>query len=312
MLFLLVGLLGCSDKTESETSDTTESESTKAWLSADLAELSSGECPDMSNSGDSVIFTSSGEQRTVTVVSPADPQPGMGIIFWYHGFLDASMSDVTGQTATGMGFQQLANQTNSLIILPQSGIWNLLGLYEVYMWNVEDGTFASDLALYDDLRTCAANNFDVNLDKLTVGGFSGGSLFLTVLLSQRGDTLSAVSVISGGADIEVDILGLFEEPLSPYETPSHKMPILLVSGQEQDVWPDPSFTIIDFYSSTDHLEAQVRSDGHPTVRCLHDRDHFSPPNWAYDLALDWLTLHDYGVESPLIGNIDAYSEWCVE
>ena len=90
------------------------------------------------------------------------------------------------------------------------------------------------------------------------------------------------------------------------------MPVLLISGQDEDIWPDPSMTIVDFYDASNTLDSQVRDDGHPTVRCLHSSDHFSPPNWSFNLAIDWLTKHEYGVDSPLIGNLDSYSEWCVE
>ena len=126
MFLFMIGLLGCNDKTEEEATDAIKEEDMKGWESADLAELSSGECPDMSVSGETVTFLSSGEERTVTVVVPSDPQPDMNIIFWYHGFLDTSMSNPTGQTASGMGFQSLADETNSLIFVPQSGIWNLI------------------------------------------------------------------------------------------------------------------------------------------------------------------------------------------
>lgn len=290
MFILWLSMFGCSEKTG-------DSAEEKAWNSADLAPLSSGECPDMSTSGETTSFLSSGEERTVTTVFPSEPQPGMKIIFWFHGFLDSSMSNPTGDTADGMMFQSLADQENALIIVPESGIWNLT-LFEVYMWNVERGTSDADLTLYDDLRTCAAQNFDVDLDKVTAGGFSGGALFSTVLMSQRGDTLAAVAEISGGSDLDIEILGLFEEPLAVYETPSHKMPVLLGGGQDGDIWPGNGMTLVNFYESTERLEQKIRDDGHFVVRCLHSNDHWGIPNAMYNSAISWLTSHTYGEESP--------------
>ena len=290
MIFLWLSTLACSEKTG-------DSAEEKAWASAELAPLSSGECPDMSISGATSAFLSSDESRTVTTVFPSDPQPGMRVIFWFHGFLDASMSNPTGETAEGMNFQSLADEENALIILPESGIWDL-SLFQVYMWNVEDGTFEKDLTLFDDLRTCAAQNFDVDLDKLTAGGFSGGALFSTVLMSHRGDTLAAVAQLSGGSDLEIEILGLFEEPLASYETPSYKMPILLGGGQDGDIWPGNGMTIVNFYEASERLEEKLRTDEHLVVRCIHNNDHWGTPYGMFNSALSWLTVHTYGEDSP--------------
>ncbi len=289
MNFLWLALIGCAEKTG-------DSAEERAWAAAELAPLSSGECPDMRVSGETTSFLSSGETRTVTTIFPTDPQPGMGIIYWFHGFLDTSMSNPTGQTASGMNFQALADQENVVILVPESTIWDL-SFFQVYMWNVEDGTYDNDVTLFDDLRTCVSQSFDVNLDKLTVGGWSAGALFTTVLISHRSETLAAVAQLSGGADLDIEILGLFEEPLSVYETPSHKMPILLGSGQEEDIWPQ-GMGWVNFYETTNHLEEKVREDGLFFVRCLHSNDHWGTPYGMYNSALTWLTDHTYGEESP--------------
>ena len=300
MNILWLSLLGCSEKTG-------DSAEEKAWASAELAPLSSGECPDMSTSGATTTFLSSGETRTVTTVFPSDPQPGMRIIFWFHGFLDSTMSNPSGDTADGMMFQSLADEENALIIVPESRIWDLI-LLQVYMWNIEDGTYDADLTLFDDLRTCAAQNFDVNLDKLTAGGFSCGALFSTVLMSHRGETLAAVAQLSGGSDLEIDILGFFEEPLASYETPSHKMPLLLGGGQDGDIWPGNGMTLVNFYEASQRLESKVRADEHLVVRCLHNNDHWGTPYGMFNSALSWLTVHTYGEESPFKADASSLSD----
>ncbi|MEC7984994.1 MAG: hypothetical protein VX278_07515 [Myxococcota bacterium] len=293
MNIVWLSLLGCSEKIEN-------AEEERAWVSAPLAELSSGECPDMSVSGEATSFLSSGETRTVTTVFPSNPQPGMGIIYWFHGFVDTSITNLSAETADSMMFQSLADQENAVIIVPEATIWDL-SFFQVYMWNVEDGTYEHDVTLFDDLRTCVSQSFDVNLDKLTVGGWSAGALFTTVLMSHRSDTLAAVAQLSGGADLDIEILGLFEEPLSVYETPSHTMPILLGSGQEEDIWPQ-GMGWVNFYEATTYLEEKVREDGHFVVRCLHSNDHWGTPYGMYNSALSWLTDHTYGEESPFKGD----------
>ena len=129
---------------------------------------------------------------------------------------------------------------------------------QFYMWDIEEGTSEADLTLFDDLRTCAAQAFDVDLDTLVSAGFSGGSLFNTILYSQRADSLAAVVEMSGGADVEVP---LYDNPFAPYDTPSNLPPLLLVSGGQDDIWPDATFTIVNFEAATDTLQANVIEDG---------------------------------------------------
>ena len=152
MISLFISMMACSEK------DTPEEEG-KSWNSADLTELSNGECPDMSQSGELVTFLSSDEERKVTFVIPSDPQPGMRVIFFYHGLVEAN-SNPTTYTAAALDFQSFSDAHNALFVLPESPIWELMG-QQFHMWNVEKGTSDKDLTLFDDLRTCAAQQFDV-------------------------------------------------------------------------------------------------------------------------------------------------------
>ena len=297
---LMIALVACGDK-DAETDEAVDS---KDWLSADLAELSSGECPDMSTSGDTVSFLSSGEERTVTIVFPNSPEDGMRIIFFYHGLLEAD-SNPTNYMATALDFQTMADEYNSIIILPESPIWDLMG-QRFHMWDVIDGTFDKDVTFFDDLRTCVANEFDVDLDKLISSGFSGGSLFNTILLSQRADTLAAVVEMSGGADIEVP---LYEDEFAPYSSPSTNVPVLLVSGGSSDLWPDASFTLVNFEEATNTLQQRLLADQQFVVRCKHNAGH-TITNKAYSTAIDWIVNHEYGVESPYQSDIGSWSDWC--
>ena len=85
------------------------------------------------------------------------------------------------------------------------------------------------------------------------------------------------------------------------------MPILLGSGQSEDVWPNTQMVLVDFYTATDRLEEQVREDGHLVVRCLHSGDHWGTPYGMFDSAISWLTEHTYGEDSPFQSDISSLS-----
>ena len=282
-----------------------EIDESPAWSSAPLSELSNGDCPDMSTSGSTVQFTSSDESRTVTVLFPSYPQPKMRIIFFYHGLMDPSYSP-TGYMAQALNFQELADTYNALIFLPESPIWELMG-QQFHMWDVEEGTSDKDLTLFDDLRTCAAQKFDVDLDALVTSGFSGGSLFNTIILGQRAEHIAAMVEMSGGANIEVPT---FEEKFAPYDTPSVDVPVLLISGGDNDLWPDASFPLVHFQEATDTLQTKLRTDNQFVVRCTHNTGH-NITNKAFNSAIEWLTVHRYGEESPYESGIEGWEDWCV-
>ena len=304
-MLLSLALLACSWKSQ-DTAASAATADPRPWKAAPLVGLSSGECPDMSISGETVSFLSSGTSRNVTVVVPSAPEPEMRVVFFYHGLMDPGYTpNPTGYMSTALNFQALADQYNALIFLPESRIWSMAGM-EFFMWDVEEGTSDADLTLFDDLRTCAAQNFDVDLDALVSAGFSGGTLFNTILYSQRADSLAAVVELSGGADVEVP---LYENPFAPYDTPEILPPLLLVSGGEADLWPDASFTIVNFETATDTLQANVIDDGGFVVRCKHNSGH-TITNKAFEVALSWMTEHRFDEASPFDGNINAWSDWC--
>ncbi len=137
----------------------------------------------------------------------------------------------------------------------------------------------------------------------------GGALFVTVVARDRGDTLASIVEMSGGSDLEIP---LFSELFSEYDTPAYDMPALLVSGGSADIWPDPSFTLVDFVAATDKLQGQLSDDGHYVVRCDHGQGH-TVTYATMDLAWDWVESHEYGVPSPYLhSGIGDDASWCEE
>jgi poly(3-hydroxybutyrate) depolymerase len=295
MIFFAM-LFSCADS-----SVDSEKEIKDPYLSAPLQDTSDGECPDMSVSGATTSFSSYGQMRNVTTVFPASSSEPPGITFFFHGLMDPSSTPNPSQyMAESMDLQEFADAENMVVVLPESGIWELLGM-TFFLWQIEDGTSAPDLTLYDDLRTCAVEHFEANRDRVVAAGFSGGSLLTTVVLSERGDTLAAAVEMSGGANFEV---ATFEEDFAKYRTPAHQFPVLLSSGGTSDVWPDPTFTVVDFQEGTDILAEKLLEDGHTVGRCQHNSGHTI--TWdIWDLALTWLSVHEYDQGYQL----DDLSSW---
>lgn len=304
LLVLILPLVACSGTPGDDTSGDTHSASGPA----DLAALSDGACPDLTASGTST-FSSSGEDRQVTVILPSGPQPGMAVNFFFHGVTDpVSTDNPGGDTATGLDLQSAADQTNTVWVVPDAPVQNLMGLMEVYLWDLAQES-DHDLVLYDDLRTCVGQELDVDLSHLSAVGFSGGALWTTVVLSNRADTLAAAVELSGGSDVTA--VG-YDAPIALYSTPATDLPVLLTTGAEDvDVWPNTSLVIVDFYAATDTLQTALAADTQFTVRCSDDGGHeMGRKDW--NLAQDWLAAHSFGDESPYeSAGLGDDTDWCV-
>jgi predicted esterase len=301
-------LLGCppdqddtaTSTTDSDTLDTTDT----SPQAAALAELSSGECPDLSASG-TTSFLSSGDDRTVTVIIPEEPVEDMPVVFFFHGLVDVNP---TTNIASGLNLQSEADSSKVVYVVPESRTMTYFGM-TFYMWQVMDEDLL-DLVLYDDLRTCVAQNLDTDMNRLTAMGFSGGALFATVLARERGDTLATLVEMSGGSDIEFSVVS--KEPIAVYGQPANtELPALLFSGGDEDGWPT-GFPMVDFQAATDNLEAGLVTDGHYTWRCRHDYGH-TILTTEWNLSKAWALAHTYGYPSPYEGgSIDDHSSWCEE
>jgi len=268
---------------------------------------SDDDCPDLTKSH-TTSFSSSGEERVVTVVVPDDPPDNMPVVFFFHGLLDpGSTPRPTEYMANALRFQDTANEAGVAFILPQSGTMQRMG-FSFYMWAADEYEGA-DVVLYDDLRSCADQQLDIDLYNVHAMGFSGGGLFTTVIARDRGDTLASIIEMSGGADI--DML-TFDYPLSVYETPASPMPALLISGGQTDAWPGGGLELVNFSKATDALEDHLVEDGHFVVRCEHSSGH-EVPMPAISMSWDWITAHSFGKPSPYAQDglpSNAWTNWC--
>lgn len=295
----MVWLFACTGPTTAldDSSLSSDSSVATAWAEglAAIAETSSGECPDLSQSG-ITTFTSSGETRTVSVRKPSEVNADTQVIVFFHGLMDPTQTpEPTEYMADGLDIARLAEDMNAIFLIPESPVRTEFG-QSFYLWDVE-GTSPNDMVLFDDLRSCAYEQLEPDMTRLSALGFSGGALFATMVASQRGDTLSTLVEMSGGADVEVIIS---EGLVAAYSTPAWSLPALLWSGGADDVWPDPSYQIVNFEAATDTLEANLVEDGHFVVRCEHELGH-QINNAEWESALTWIAQHRFGEESPYVG-----------
>ena len=282
---MLALLVACGGKDEGDPADTAATGVGPEGASAPLAQLSDGECPDMTGTS---RFSSGGLTRKVRIVTPKDVQPGMPVIFSFHG-LTTTGTDPVGMLADGFDLKGLANEHGAVFVVPEARELELPGFGTLLLWGILDDA-EPDLVLYDDLRTCLSQELDVDLERVHAWGHSGGALWTSVLAIERAETLASFVEFSGGAGFLIPLLG---GPFVNYATPSRLPPAVLVTGGVNDVWPDTTFTMIDFEAATDTLQQALLGDGATVVRCSHDLGHFTFPQEHWELALDWMLGTDF-------------------
>jgi acetyl esterase/lipase len=169
-------LWGCSEKVDPDDPDDQELQP------APLAELSDGDCPDMSASGIS-SFQSGGLERAVSVIIPEDRPADAPVIFTFHGLVPSDY-DPLPELVAGFQLQQMADELGAIVITPVARVTNLPGVGSLLLWGVLDDA-DPDLVLFDDLRTCVAHELGADLSRISAWGHSGGALWTTVLMGER-------------------------------------------------------------------------------------------------------------------------------
>ena len=301
---LLVGALLLGGCPSGSSSDDDDDDSTPALPQpAALQELSDDECPDLSSTGLST-FSSAGLDRNVAVYFPDGDTEGLPVLFFWHGMMTPAQ-DPVGNSVSGLQLDDLADDWPAIVVVAEARPTSMPLVGEVSLWGIF-GDPDPDLTLFDDLRTCVAQELGGDMRRLHSMGFSGGALWTTQILMSRSDTLASAVEFSGGAEISVPLDG---SPFLLYETPEKRTPTLLTSGGAEDVWPQ-GFAIIDFNDASDTLQGGLRVDGHFVVRCEHEAGH-TIPQAGWELGLEWVEAHEYGTPSPIEAEgIGEQESWC--
>ncbi len=286
---LLALLLGCTSKEPGtgpggdDTAAPTEPTEPLPEPAA-LAEVSGGDCPDLSSPGEFEI-NANGRDRSGLIYFPEEAEGPMPMIFAWHP-LGASASLMKRY----LDLEDLAEELGVIAVIPEA---DPSALFE---WGFMGGA-DNDLVLYDDLRSCIAEQHDADLSRVSSTGFSAGALWTTLLAIERGDTLSSVLVFSGGTD-----------PVITYSTPGGTFAALLLHGGETDSY-DAVVMVIDFQAATLAFAESLHADGHFVGIGNHDLGHTLPRD-AAEIAAAWLPVHQYGAPSPFAeGGIEEVADW---
>jgi predicted esterase len=281
VLYLALLLLGCAEIESLEEGVDTSLADTEPQPAA-LATLSSGECPAMTSGVQT--FTVDGVSRSVHLIIPDDASPGMPVVFGYHG-----LGDSTSNFSSFMKLKQLSKSHRAVVVLPEAQPT------ATFTWDIMSAG-ANDFPMFDDLRTCLADELDVDLLRVSVTGFSAGALWASMLLMERGDTLATALILSGGTN-----------PMAPYQTAEYQTPALLMTGGAEDVYGG----IFDFVEASDDLQAGLVEDEHFVVRCDHGQGHTVPSGTGPELVESWLMQHEFGQPSPYEdGDLSDLPSYC--
>jgi len=247
---------------------------------------SGGACPTFV-AGDNEV-ESDGRTRTVRVVVPGDPSPGMPLVILWHW-----LGGTPAQSISAFDLDEIADGGRFLVAASES----CCGSADWPFLTFEDPT--PDLVLFDDLVACLDEQFDLDDRRVYTMGMSAGGLWTTFLMIHRGERLAAAAPFSGGTGVVV-----------PYETPTWPFPALLTWGGESDTYGE-GFQTVYFDDLMQQFRDQLLADGHLVVACDHGQGH-TLPNGAGDLAWEFLSVHAYGRASPIEtqGLSGAYPEWC--
>ena len=239
-------------------------------------------CPELvadNNEG----FQSGGLEREFRLLLPENPV-GAPVVFAWH-WLGGSPS----QAIRYMDLETVADD-GAIVVVPASAG----SAFEWLFTASPEGN--ADLALFDDVRACLYQQFDVDLSRIWATGFSAGALFTSYLTMYRSDVLASTAIFSGGT-----------EPFITYATPTDPgLPVLLSWGGEDDL-----FSGLSFEQSTTAFTAELLGDGHFVINCDHGGGH-TVPDGGPQYAWEFLQAHpkNPGAEAYEGGLPSDFPEWC--
>jgi len=289
--------VGCNDGGTDGDTDATGPEP------APLVEPSSP-CPTIDGPGE-YTFTVDGEERTAWIGIPSSADGPYPVWFGFHG-LGSVGFDMVGNLVAGLGLESVVEDQGVIIVVPQSGEFDMV-IQRVQLWGIlTEEDKASDLAFVDDLRACVAEQYDADLARMHAFGFSGGALWTSVLAMDRSDVFASAVTLSGGVDVSA-ASGL-QFPVMDWRAPAERIPMAIMDGGPTDTWPGGGLVIIDFDTASASLAGHLEEAGHAVTTCDHGRGHTFPPSDMWTVGRRWMLRHTFGEPSPWAsgdGNVPA-------
>ncbi|MBV71063.1 MAG: hypothetical protein CMH52_06890 [Myxococcales bacterium] len=226
-------------------------------------------CPDLV-SGENTIM-SCGIERTVRIHLPQShsSQGAYKTVLLFHGINPDQVDDIEEDTA----MNRLVDPFDFILISPYSR-----GL--PIEWEQGRPGDNPDVALMDDLLTCAQATLGADPERLYLAGDSGGGMFATFLVSQFAETIAAAAINGGGI--------IFDMPNSNTNT----MPIIYGWGGDCDVRYGQ-----DFSTFASDAIPKLKSNGHLVAMCNHDTGHEWKPLFT-PWYLEFLFAHRLNTPSP--------------
>lgn len=276
---MLILLLACStgevDPSSGPSADTAEPV-------ADAIEpppYSGGTCPTLT-AGWNEGFVSGDDARSFRLDLPADPE-GAPVIFLWH-WLGGSAD----QMVEWSGFEDFPDDHGAILIAPQTR-----GL--PYEWDTFDGADTPDLTFFDDMLSCLAAQYAVDMTRIHASGMSAGGLWTVTLTQHRSAWLASTAPLSGGA--------------TEYTwAATDDIPVMLTWGGPSDTYGSFSFDQAQYI-----LIDQLSEGGHFTVLCEHDDGHTLPPG-GVEYVWSFFEAHPKGIDPlPWAEALpDALPTWC--
>ncbi|MFT5684351.1 MAG: polyhydroxybutyrate depolymerase [Myxococcota bacterium] len=158
-----------------------------------------------------------------------------------------------------------------------------------YEWDTFDGAGSPDLVFFDDMLSCLASQYSVDMSRIYASGMSAGGLWAVTLSNHRSEGLAATAPLSGGAT-EVDW------------NATDKIPMLLTWGGPNNLYGNFSF---------DEANYPLDGAGHFTVKREHDDAHTLPPG-GLEYAWEFFEAHPRGTDpEPWADALpSSLPEWC--
>lgn len=288
---LPLALFACSGGSSS--GDDTDSDGASADPNANLpkpsppADYSGGTCPKI-KAGTMSGFESNGTARKFQVALPPEPQ-GAGLIFFWHG-----NGDTGTNFAAYLNASKIAKKYNLIVFTPEKGAGGI-GLD----WGVPPSNEKADLTFFDDMLSCADQQYNIDRRRVYTLGFSAGALFSSFLTLNRADHLAGAVIFSGGSDGGVSGVG---GGVNDYVTPAWDIPVLMTEGGPNDQ------VIINFHDMTENMSTKLRADGSTVIVCHHTQGH-TPPSGFDAYVWPFLDAEVFGqAKSPYADGQDPSGE----
>lgn len=250
----------------------------------EIPRMSTEDCPALTD-GENQGFASGGLERSFNVVLPSgyDPAVPAPLIFAFHGY------GGSGKNLLDSEIIAVADRLGAILVAPDAADRGGEAAWDVF----NDDTTNTDLALVDDLVTCASHTWNVDPDSIHATGMSNGGLFTGLLIEQRSNLLASAAPFSGGL-------------LGPMADDFYPLPVQVLWGGDTD-----HAYAVDFAAAATDMISTLDGAGSFLIACEHDGGH-SYESSFWDFTLPFLVDHPKGVtpEPYAEGLPEAYPDWC--